>query len=310
MIVSASYRTDIPAFYGGWFLNRLEAGFVRTINPYGGRTSTVPLTSESVDGFVFWTRNLGPFFPALEVVGAADFPFVVHYTITGYPRALDAATVGPARAIDHLRRLVSGFGSETAVWRYDPIVFTSLTPPDWHRSNFLRLARSLRGTTDEVVVSFAHIYRKTARNLAAAARDFGFDWWDPSADDKRALLADLAETAAGHGLAMTLCAQPELLIEGVGDARCIDAERLSRVAGRPIDALRQPHRKTCGCWASRDIGDYDSCAQGCAYCYAVNSRAAAKRRFGRHDPASEFLIPTRPGPTRTDPARTDNDSLV
>jgi hypothetical protein len=296
MIVSASYRTDIPAFYGEWFVNRLQAGFVRTINPYGGPTSTVPLTAEAVDGFVFWTRNLGPFFPALEVVGAADYPFVVQYTITGYPKALDAATIGPARAVDHLRRLACEFGPGAAVWRYDPIVLTSLTPPDWHRRNFLDLARSLRGTVDEVVVSFAHIYRKTARNMAAAARDFDFDWWDPSADDKRALLAELAETAARHGLAMTLCAQPELLVEGVGDARCIDAERLARVAGRPIDALRKPHRKTCGCWASRDIGDYDSCAQGCVYCYAVNSRTAAKRRFGRHDPASEFLIPP-PSPT-------------
>jgi hypothetical protein len=299
MIVSASYRTDIPAFYGGWFLNRLKAGFVRTINPYGGPISTVPLTAESVDGFVFWTRNLGPFFPALEIVGAADYPFVVHYTITGYPKALDAATIGPRRAIDQLRRVASGFAPGTAVWRYDPIVFTSLTPPAWHRKNFRDLARSLRGTVDEVVISFAHIYRKTARNLAAAARDFDFDWWDPSADDKRVLLANLAETAADHGLAMTLCAQPELLVQGVGDARCIDAERLSRGAGRPIDALRRAHRKTCGCWASRDIGDYDSCVQGCAYCYAANSRTAAKRRLGRHDPASEFLIPPLSAPGST-----------
>jgi hypothetical protein len=299
MIISASYRTDIPAYYGGWFLNRLKAGLVRTINPYGGPTSTVPLTAGWVDGFVFWTRNLGPFFPALEVVGAADYPFVVQYTITGYPKALDAATIGPSRAIDHLRRMVSEFGLAAAVWRYDPILFTSLSPPAWHRSNFLELARSLQGTVDEVVVSFAHIYRKTGRNLAAAACDLGFDWWDPSADDKRALLADLAEIAAAHGLAMTLCAQRELLVEGVGDARCIDAERLSRVAGRPIEALRRPHRKTCGCWASRDIGDYDSCAQGCVYCYAVNSRGVAKRRIARHNPASEFLIPPLSAPGST-----------
>jgi hypothetical protein len=291
MIVSASYRTDIPAFYGGWFLNRLRAGYVRTTNPYGGKAAVVPLTPETVDGFVFWTRNLGPFFPALDVVGGTRYPFVVQYTITGYPRALDAATLDPERAFGHLHRLVSEFGPATAVWRYDPIVFTSLTPPAWHKSNFLSLVRSLPKSIDEVVVSFAHIYRKTTRNLAAAARDFGFDWWDPPADEKRALLADLVEIAAARRMAITLCAQPELLIDGVGDARCIDAERLSRVAGRTIGALRRPHRKTCGCWASKDIGDYDSCRQGCIYCYAVNSRAAAKARLGRHDPACEFLIP-------------------
>ncbi|MGF1641404.1 MAG: DUF1848 domain-containing protein [Rhodospirillales bacterium] len=296
MIVSASYRTDIPAFYGAWFLERLHAGWVRTASPYGGKPAHLPLTRETVDGFVFWTRNAGPFLPALEAVGAVPFPFVVQYTITGYPKPLDAATPDPRRGCDWLQRLASRYGAAAAVWRYDPIVFTSLTPPAWHAGTFHSLARSLRGAVDEVVVSFAQIYRKTARNMNAAARAFGFHWWDPPSDQKRALLTDLAAIAAECGLAITLCGQRELLVPGVGDARCIDAERLSRVAGRPIGALRRPHRKTCGCWASRDIGDYDSCIQGCAYCYAVNGRAAAKDRLERHDPAGPSLIPPRSTP--------------
>jgi hypothetical protein len=290
MIISASYRTDIPAFYGAWFLNRLAAGYVRTVNPYGGQVSFVSLSGGAVDGFVFWTRNLEPFFDALDVVRAKNMPFVVHYTVTGYPRALDAATIRPERAIAHIREVASAFGPGTAVWRYDPIVLTSLTPPAWHRRNFDRLCRAMAGAVDEVVVSFAQIYRKTARNMSAAATAMDFDWWDPPAEDKRALLLCLADIADSRGLRPTLCDQPELRIDGVCEARCIDAERLGRVAGRPIDAPRRPHRKTCGCWASRDIGAYDSCPHGCAYCYAVNSRQAAKRRFGDHDPDSEFLV--------------------
>ncbi len=295
MIISASYRTDIPAFYAAWFLNRLEAGHARTVNPYNGRPSTVPLTGDTVDGFVFWTRNLEPFFGALDVVRDKNLPFVVQYTVTGYPRALDAATIGPERAIDHIQTVAARFGAHAAVWRYDPIVFSTLTPPAWHQRNFHRLCGAMRGAVDEVVVSCAQIYRKTARNMGAAARDSGFEWWDPPSEDKRSLLADLAEIAHVHGLRPTLCDQPDLRVEGIGVARCIDAERLSRVAGRPIQASRRPHRKTCGCWASRDIGDYDSCPHGCAYCYAVNSRGAAKRRFQDHDPNSEFLVaPARP----------------
>ncbi len=290
MIISASYRTDIPAFYAAWFLNRLAAGYARTVNPYGGQRSIVPLTGDAVDGFVFWTRNLEPFFGALDAVRDKNVPFVVQYTVTGYPRALDAATIGPRRAIDHIQAVAGRYGPEVAVWRYDPIVFSSLTPPAWHHRNFDRLCGAMKGMVDEVVVSCAQIYRKTARNLSAAARAAELDWWDPPAEEKRAVLADLADIARAHDLRLTLCDQPDLRSDGIGEARCIDAERLSRVAGRSITAPRRPHRKTCGCWASRDIGAYDSCPHGCAYCYAVNSRGVAKRRFQGHDPRSEFLV--------------------
>lgn len=293
MIVSASYRTDIPAFYAQWFLNRLEAGYARTTNPFGGQVSTVPLAVDAVDGFVFWTRNLEPFFGALDVVSGKNMPFVVQYTVTGYPRPLDAATIDPERAMGHLQTVAAAFGPGVAVWRYDPIVFSSLTPPAWHRENFRRICVAMKGMVDEVVVSCAQIYRKTARNMAVAARVTDFEWWDPPAGEKRALLANLADIADAHGLRLTLCDQPELRGEGIGEARCIDAERLSRVADRPITVPKRPHRKTCGCWASRDIGAYDSCPHGCAYCYAVNSRQAAKRRFQSHDPLSEFLAATR-----------------
>jgi len=288
MIVSASYKTDIPAFYADWFRNRLRAGSVVVANPYGGPSQTVSLAAADVDGFVFWTRNAEPFLPVLGEV-AREYPFVVHYTITGYPRALDAGTIAPERAIGHLREIVTRYGPRAAVWRYDPIVFSSLTSPEWHEAAFAHLAEALAGAVDEVVVSVAQIYRKTRRNTDAAACEHGFDWWNPDADEKRTLLARLADIAHGAGIRFTLCGQRELLVEGVGDARCIDAERLSDVAGRPIAALRKPHRKACGCWASKDIGGYDTCPHGCVYCYAVGRRERAKLLFAEHDPAAPSL---------------------
>ena len=89
MIISASYRTDIPAFYGDWFLNRVSEGFCRTTNPYNGRTIEIPLRRDQVDAIVFWTRNAQPFLPGLERLEAAGYPFALHYTLTGYPRALE-----------------------------------------------------------------------------------------------------------------------------------------------------------------------------------------------------------------------------
>lgn len=295
MIVSASYRTDIPALYAAWFMNRLQAGFARVHSPYGGPPTTVPLNRAAVDAFVFWTRNLAPFTTALVAVADRGFPFLVQYSVTGYPRALDRATPSPEAAIRHIRAAVSRYGAGTVVWRYDPIVCTTLTPAEWHLSTFADLARMLAGAVDEVIVSWCQTYRKTVRNLDAAARTSGFTWCDPKDNEKRDLLARLAAIAAAHGMRLTLCGQPSLQIEGVGEARCIDADRLSRIAGAPLAIRHQAHRKQCGCWASRDIGAYDSCTQGCVYCYAVNSQTVAKRRRASHDPEAETLIPAASG---------------
>ena len=68
MIISASYKTDIPAFYGEWFLNRLRAGYCKMVNPYGRQVYRVSLTPPDADGFIFWTKNLGPFLDALEIL--------------------------------------------------------------------------------------------------------------------------------------------------------------------------------------------------------------------------------------------------
>jgi hypothetical protein len=290
MIISASYKTDIPAFYGDWLMGRLDAGYCHVVNPYGRQVHRVDLRPEAVDGFVFWTRNLAPFMAHLAEIRRRGLPFVVQYTLTGYPRALEAATIAPGRAQGQIRAVAADYGPRAAVWRYDPILVTSLTPPDWHRANFARLADALAGAVDEVVVSFAQIYRKTGRNLAAAARRHGFDWRDPPIEEKWALLADLATLAAARGMRLTLCAQPDLVTEKVGAARCIDAERLSAVASRPVAARLKGNRPGCLCAEARDIGDYDSCPHGCVYCYAVASRSAAQRRRRAHDPAAEMLI--------------------
>jgi len=291
MIVSASYRTDIPALYGRWFVNRLTAGGVRVTNPYGGPPARVSLAPTDVDGFVFWTRNLEPFADGLAAVEALALPYMVQFTATGYPAALERSTIAAERAVAQMRELAARRGPRALVWRYDPILFSSLTPPGWHEANFAGLARALEGAADEVVVSVARPYRKTARNLDAAARAHGFAWRDPPEDEKRALVARLADIAGGHGMALTLCTQPGLEgVPGTRPAACIDAARLSDLAGRPISARRKGNRDGCACSESRDIGAYDSCPQGCAYCYAVSSRDAARRRLKAHDPDGEFLV--------------------
>lgn len=288
MIVSASYRTDIPAFYSDWLRSRLRAGHAMVANPYGGPPGRVDLRPEAVDGIVLWTRNLAPLWPHLEEVRAVA-PFVVQYTVLGSPRALDRSVVAPEASVDMLHRLAADHGPRVGVWRYDPIVFSSLTPPSWHLETFGRLSEALRGAVDEVVVSFAQIYRKTRRNLDRAAAEGCFTWNTPDEEEKRSLLAALAPISAANGQRLTLCAQAPLLVPGVAEAACIDAGRLADIGGAPLKAAAKPHRKTCRCAQSRDIGAYDTCPHGCAYCYAVQSRERAKEFRAAHDPAAERL---------------------
>ena len=285
MIVSASYRTDIPAFHAAWFLARLEAGFAEVRSPYGGAPYRVPLRPPEATGFVLWTRNMKPLLPELGRVWARA-PFMVQFTITGYPRPLEPHVIDAEAAVAQVQALRRDWGARAAVWRYDPILISSLTPPEVHRAGFAKLAAGLQGAVDEVVVSFADLYRKSARNLAAAAHRQGFTWRDAEPEEERALVSEFAAIAAEHRMCLTLCTEPELASLTLPPARCIDAERLSDIAGRAILARQKGNRPGCLCAESRDIGAYDTCAQGCVYCYAVESHARAANRIQVLDPRS------------------------
>ncbi len=290
MIISASYKTDIPAFYGDWFINRLRLGHCRMRNPWGGQLYDVPLDPESVDGFVFWTRNIGPFLHQLDEVHRGGYPFVVQYTITGYPRELERSVQDGPRMMRLARRVADEFGPHAVVWRYDPILYSSLTSREFHLDNFADIARGMDGVTTEVVISYTHFYRKTRRNLDRAAERSGFTWNDEIPQLKRGLTSDLAAIARTHGMHLTVCSQQAFMSGRVQPARCVDAKRLSRVAGYDITAREKGNRPGCGCHESRDIGEYDTCPHGCVYCYAVDQRSRAQVRYRTHDPSGPFLF--------------------
>lgn len=285
MIISASYRTDIPAYYGDWFMNRLRAGYAEARNPYNGKPYRIDLTPAAVDAFVFWTRNPSPFSAAFNAVAHLGKPFVAQMTITGYPRDLEPGVIDVAAAVASFCWLVAEFGPRVAVWRYDPVLLTAVTPPRLHRDAVARLADALAGVADECVFSFSHIYAKSRRGLDRT----GISWRDPSDAAKRRLLAELATIVRERGIRPTLCAQPGLVSPPLTPARCIDGARLAKL-GAPTAALKpKGARPGCLCAPSRDIGRYDACPQGCAYCYATSRRAAAVKTLRAHDPTAREI---------------------
>ena len=131
-------------------------------------------------GSCFWTKNMRDlFWGSWRLFLSGDTPLSCSTPSTGYPRTLEFSVVDSHRSVEHMQVIAETYGPDVGVWRYDPILVSSETPIDFHRRNFSTLARSLEGYTDEVVVSFAQVYRKTLRNLDWAADEFGFSWEDP-----------------------------------------------------------------------------------------------------------------------------------
>jgi sugar phosphate isomerase/epimerase len=264
MIVSASYRTDIPAFYGKWFAERWAAGYCDVPNPYSQKLYRVSLLPQDVEAMVFWTRAAKPFRKQFDMVHADGVPFVVTYTLTGYGPQLEKGVPVWQTGAEVMHDLAAQFGKDCVVWRYDPIVVTDTMTHGWHVAHFGQLAEAVAGASNEVVVSFMQFHAKTRRSLMQNR----IPALDPSVEEKQALLRELAAIAAAKGMRLSLCAQPDFLIPEVKKASCIDLQRLWRVRGEPFKAKLRPTRPNCACAESRDIGRFATCKFGCAYCYA------------------------------------------
>jgi hypothetical protein len=286
MIISVSKRTDIPAFYGEWFLNRLDAGYCMVRNPKG-KPYRVSLKREDVDGFVFWTKNISPFMGALATVYRRGYPFYVLYTINNYPKSIEPNVPPAEKSIQWMHELKDKYGPNAAVWRYDPIIVTRKPPNVWHLENFRKLAEALARATNEVVISFADItcYGHVQRNMA------GINWLELATEEKITMAGQLASIAKEYGMQLTMCCERGVQPEGTRPSHCVDAGRMGQVALRPIVAKITGTRPGCECFFNRDIGDYDTCLHGCKYCYATTDNCLAKRLHGAHDAHGDMLIP-------------------
>lgn len=287
MIVSASRRTDIPAFYGEWFMNRLKAGFALVRNPRNPRRiSRVPLSREVVDCMVFWTKNPAPMLERLAEVERLGYPFYVQYTITAYGGDVETRLPPKERLLETFRRLADMVGPDRVVWRYDPVVLNRDYPAERHAEIFDAMAGTLAGYTRQCVFSFVDMYRRN-RNSMRGVMDGNM-----TEDAMRALSATLSALAGPRGMSLSACTEDvDLSGCGVSRAACIDRALIERILGLPLRASKDPsQRKSCGCVESVDIGEYDSCPYGCRYCYATSDARKVAVNVRRHDPESDVLL--------------------
>jgi hypothetical protein len=290
-VISVSRRTDIPAFYSDWLMNRLQAGFCHWLNPFSQKVSRVSLAPDDCIALVFWTRNPAPLLAHIPELDARGYSFYVLYTLLDYPPLFEPGTPGIDAAVETFRQLSSIVPPERVFWRYDPVIVSSITPHQFHIERFSLLARRLEGLTHRCIFSFLDEYGKTRRNLGQIARREGVVFETPTPEQQQRLVADLSEIAQAHGMHMHACCEPQVLsVAAVRPCHCVDVAVLRQVTAHPHLHLKQrPTRTHCGCYASVDIGSYQTCLAGCAYCYATDNHSLALQRHAAHDPHDTIL---------------------
>jgi DNA repair photolyase len=300
LIISASRRTDIPAFHSEWFMERIrDGGFIR-INPFQPRQQKmISLLPEAVDVIVFWSKFPRPLLPCLPYLDQLGYRYYFQFTLNHYPEFVEPGVPDLAKRIDCFKQVSDQIGPERVIWRYDPVIAGNLTGITYHAREFEILAGQLSAYTRRVMISFLDIYPKIKPRLAKLAKEYGMEitdicnemtsWEDDGTESHKLLLTQFAVTlstiAASHSLEIYSCAEKVDLANhmdtksgglsksGIHHGSCIDIQLINRIFGLDLKYRKDPsQRKECRCAAAADMGTYNTCRFNCVYCYANNGR--------------------------------------
>ena len=283
MIVSASRATDIPAFYSQWFFHRLRESYVRWRNPYSGKDSYVSF--DKTRFIVFWSKNPAPIIPFLPLLKQRNINCYFQFTLNDYDAESLEPNVPPlTRRIETFKQIVDILGEGSVVWRFDPLILTDKISIDDLLHKIENIANQLTGYVEKLVFSFADIstYKKVGRNLSAAGINYR-EWTESKMFDFAQRLS-----ALNLGLELATCAEKiDLSQFNINHNRCIDSDLICRLAPdlqREVSHLKidKGQRSLCGCISSKDIGAYNTCPHGCAYCYANTTPYSAQQNYLRH----------------------------
>ena len=285
MIISASRRTDIPTFYSKWFERRVQEGFLYVRNPMNiHQVSEISLDPSVVDCIVFWTKNPIPMLKRLD--SFSGYPFYFQFTLTGYGKDIEANLPDKKGGlVPAFQQLANEIGSDRVIWRYDPIVFNEKYTPEYHLHAIAEIARLLDGSTRKCVISFVDTYRKNKKAMGELGA-YGIE-----GDELLSFARSIAEIAGEHGMSVATCAEVvDLSQAGIEHNCCIDPELIASIVGNPLKVGKdKTQRQECGCVSSIDIGSYNTCANGCRYCYANFSQSAVDANMANHDWESPLL---------------------
>lgn len=284
MVISASRRTDIPAFFSDWFINRIQEQYAYVRNPMNiHQISEINLSPEVVDCIVFWSKNPKPMIGRLGQIN--NYMYYFQFTLNAYGKDLESNLPSLEERVQTFQALSALLGRNRVIWRYDPIIVNDKYSIAWHTESFRYLTGKLCDYTEKVTISFVDLYTKISSSMK------GNSIYALSHVQKDAIAKSFAEIAHSHNLIIDTCAEDiDLSPYGIDHGRCIDDRLISKLLGCSLDTAKDKNQRSeCGCITSIDLGLYNTCQNGCAYCYANHNSDARKRIFQAYNSTSPLL---------------------
>lgn len=276
MIVSISRRTDIPCHYTDWLMNRIDSGYVMTRNPMNrSQIRRIDLSPDNVDCFVFWTKDPNNLIPHLPILDERGYKYYFQFTLTPYDKTIEKNLRNKFDIEDTFIKLSELIGKNRIIWRYDPIIINDILTIEYHKREFERLCKRLSPYTNSVIVSYVDMYTKIKSDIIKPIQN------------TTELNTFIKSTADKYEIEAKSCCEPIFT-----PASCIDKNLIESITGKPLPNLKRDknQRDGCSCYESVDIGVYNTCPNGCVYCYANHSEHSIMNNYNRHDPNGEFLI--------------------
>ena len=284
MIINTGGRTDTVQYYSDWLLRRFAEGYVLSRNPlFPDKVTRYELTPDKVDCVVFCSKNYKPILPRLREI-TDRFPAYFYYTITAYGKDVEPGVPSIEESIETLKELSVLVGRERVAWRYDPVLLTREYTIRRHLDTFPWMARELAPYIDRCIFSFVEMYKKLETNMPEII---------PMSETERdALARGLGAAAAKLGMVIQTCGtNGDYTRYGIQASGCITLSILGKANHMEFRNLKHKGmREGCHCMESRDIGAYDTCLNGCKYCYANKNPRKAFENYEYHDPASPLLL--------------------
>jgi DNA repair photolyase len=246
--------------------------------------SKINLAPDVVDCIIFWSKNPKPMLDKFQFI--KDYVYYFQFTLNPYDKDIEARLPSKVELLETFKKLSDIIGPQKVIWRYDPILLSEKYTISYHIDKFYEFAGKLKGYTEKVTFSFIDFYKKVTENIKSVRIDV------ITFEEKNIIADNFSRIAKENNLLIDTCAEDiDLSKYNIAHARCIDDRLIAKIIGYNFIAEKDKNQRLeCGCVGSIDIGEYNSCSNGCVYCYANYNNNIVINNFNKHNPSSPLLL--------------------